>query len=107
MKHKNTTKRDLSIEVEDLIGLDKFKGKGTQIVKIIFDTIKTALLSGEAVIIPKLGKFYVHNRPESRVPVNYMYGGVPGPRQLITLPPKRYVKFQPYEALLEMVNDAD
>lgn len=110
-KQKAVNKEILSLEIDDLLGSFRYahisRSSGYKMVKTIFQTIKDALLRGEDVTIAKFGKFYVHTRPQSRVQVNYMYGGKRGPDQLITLPVKRYVKFQPFDALLEMVNDAD
>lgn len=101
----------LSLEVVDLLGLPRppktFTGKGYLIVKTIFKAITDSLLRGESVSIPGFGKFIIHTRPPTRVPINYSYGKSPGPRQLLNLPAKRMVKFKPSRVLIEMINDGN
>lgn len=79
---------------------------GTKVVNAIITSIESALLRGEDVKIEGFGIFRIRTRPPRKNLAYYFYGlkckGLH--KEVITLPAKTYVYFQPSKVLSRMIN---
>lgn len=102
---------DLARTLNEVLLLDHRSiraSEGYRLVRLIFKTIKKALLRGESVWIPGFGKFKLHTRPPTRRTCGYFYGNknkFNAPQILKSLPPKTYVHFTPAKPLLRFLNE--
>jgi integration host factor subunit alpha len=73
------------------------KNKSTEIVKSLLESIKSALESGEDVLISGFGKFCVKDKQERR-------GRNPATDEPMMLPPRRVVTFKCSGKLRDKIN---
>ena len=76
---------------------DLTQAKAAEIVKTIFDEIKSALEHGDAVILRGFGSFHVRDK-HGRI------GRNPNTGQEAAIPPRRVVRFQSGKSLKHAVN---
>lgn len=107
----NVNKETLARGVADVLELpyEGRSGKAYEAVKAIFTSMIGSLRRGEAIEVAGFGVFKLRTRP-ARGNLAYFYPYLKKKglhKEIITLPPKVYVHFQPSKAFLRLINDQD
>ena len=94
----NMTKADIVERVYEKIGFSK--KEASELVELVFDTLKNKLEAGEKVKISGFGKFEVREK-KSRIGRNPQTG------DRITISARRVLNFSPSQVLKAMLNGQD
>ena len=92
------TKADIVERVYEKIGFSK--KEASELVELVFDTLKNKLEAGEKVKISGFGKFEVREK-KSRI------GRTPQTGDRITISARRVLNFSPSQVLKAMLNGQD
>lgn len=92
------TKADIVEKVYDKIGFSK--KEASELVELVFGTLKDRLVSGEKVKVSGFGKFEVREK-KSRIGRNPQTG------ERITISARRVLNFSPSQVLKAMLNGQD
>lgn len=92
------TKADIVEKVYEKIGFSK--KEASELVELVFDTLKNKLIAGEKVKISGFGKFEVRGK-KSRIGRNPQTG------DRITISARRVLNFSPSQVLKAMLNGQD
>ena len=96
MSGKTLTRADLSESVHGQVGLSRTES--ADLVKLVLDSISSALVDGETVKLSSFGTFMVRQK-------NGRVGRNPKTGQEVPITPRRVLVFRPSHVLKKQVND--
>ena len=96
--HSTMTKADIVEKVYDRIGFSK--KEASELVELVFDSLKDVLRRGEKVKISGFGNFIVREK-QARIGRNPQTG------EQITISPRRVLTFRPSQVLKSTLNGED
>lgn len=95
MNKNNVTRKELATSVTEQLGISH--RNASEIVDAVFSTLKTTLITGEAIKLVHLGSFIVHEKSPRR-------GRNPQTGESMMITKRQMITFRPSRQLRESLN---